>query len=166
MTDDSTALQLEQTASPWISPPSSTPNTAPAIEAEVGKVIVGQRELVRTVLMCLLCEGHALLEGVPGLGKTLLLKTLSQVVDLAFGRIQFTPDLMPADIVGTQVLEEDERRPPRVPVPAGAGVRQPRARRRGQPGHAEDPVGAARGDAGAHASPWPARPGRCPGRSS
>ena len=82
--------------------------TAAAIEAEVGRVIVGQADLVRTVLMCLLAEGHALLEGVPGVGKTMLLKTLSQVVDLEFSRIQFTPDLMPADIVGTQVLEEDE----------------------------------------------------------
>lgn len=81
---------------------------AAAIEAEIGKVIVGQADLVRLVLVCLLCEGHALLEGVPGLGKTQLLKTLSEAVDLAFSRIQFTPDLMPADIVGTQVLEEDE----------------------------------------------------------
>jgi MoxR-like ATPase len=77
-----------------------------AIEAEVGKVIVGQQALVRAVLICLLCEGHALLEGVPGLGKTMLLKTLSDAVDLEFSRIQFTPDLMPADIVGTQVLEQ------------------------------------------------------------
>jgi MoxR-like ATPase len=77
-----------------------------AIEAEVGKVIVGQAALVRAVLLCLLCEGHALLEGVPGLGKTMLLKTLSDAVDLEFSRIQFTPDLMPADIVGTQVLEQ------------------------------------------------------------
>lgn len=82
---------------------------ASAIESEVGKVIVGQRDLVRTVIMCLLAEGHALLEGVPGLGKTMLLKTLSQVVELPFSRVQFTPDLMPADIVGTQILEEDER---------------------------------------------------------
>ena len=81
---------------------------AASIESEVGRVIVGQRDLVRSVLMCLLAEGHALLEGVPGVGKTMLLKTLSQVVDLEFSRIQFTPDLMPADIVGTQVLEEDE----------------------------------------------------------
>src|SRR5918911_5119683 len=81
---------------------------ARAIEEQIGRVIVGQRELVRQVLICLLCEGHALLEGVPGLGKTQLLKTLSQTVRLHFGRIQFTPDLMPADIVGTQVLEEDE----------------------------------------------------------
>jgi len=81
---------------------------AERIEHEVGRVIVGQHELVRTVVSCLLAEGHALLEGVPGLGKTMLLKTLSQVVDLTFSRVQFTPDLMPADIVGTQVLEEDE----------------------------------------------------------
>src|SRR5690606_26025111 len=79
---------------------------ATAVEAEIGKVIVGQAELVRTVLVCLLCEGHALLEGVPGLGKTMLLKTLAEAVDLEFNRIQFTPDLMPADITGTQVLEE------------------------------------------------------------
>jgi MoxR-like ATPase len=82
---------------------------ATSIEDEVGKVIVGQHDLVRTVIMCLLAEGHALLEGVPGLGKTMLLKTLSQVVELPFSRVQFTPDLMPADIVGTQILEEDER---------------------------------------------------------
>ena len=81
---------------------------AEAIEAQIGRVIVGQRELVRQVIVCLLCEGHVLLEGVPGLGKTQLLKTLSGSVDLAFSRIQFTPDLMPADILGTQVLEEDE----------------------------------------------------------
>jgi MoxR-like ATPase len=80
---------------------------AHAIEEQIGRVIVGQRELVRHVLVCLLSEGHALLEGVPGLGKTMLLKTLAQALTLHFGRIQFTPDLMPADIVGTQVLEED-----------------------------------------------------------
>jgi MoxR-like ATPase len=83
--------------------------TAAAIEAEVGKIIVGQRGLVRGVLTCLLCEGHALLEGVPGLGKTQLLKTLADAVDVEFARVQFTPDLMPADIVGTQILETDER---------------------------------------------------------
>jgi MoxR-like ATPase len=82
--------------------------TAKAIEAEIGKIIVGQTELVRAVMVCLLCEGHALLEGVPGLGKTLLLKTLSDALALEFSRIQFTPDLMPADIVGTQVLEEGD----------------------------------------------------------
>ena len=82
---------------------------AAQIEREVGKVIVGQEQLVRTIITCLLAEGHALLEGVPGLGKTMLLKALSQAVDLSFSRVQFTPDLMPADIVGTQVLQEDDR---------------------------------------------------------
>lgn len=81
---------------------------AAAISDQIGRVIVGQKELVRQVLVCLVCEGHALLEGVPGLGKTQLLKTLAGAVRLDFSRIQFTPDLMPADIVGTQILEEDE----------------------------------------------------------
>ncbi len=84
---------------------------ARAIEAEVGKVIVGQRELVRQTVTCLLANGHALLEGVPGLGKTMLVRTIADVVDCAFSRIQFTPDLMPADITGTNILvEEDGRR--------------------------------------------------------
>src|SRR6476661_3954171 len=77
---------------------------ARAIESEIAKVIVGQRDLVRAVVVAVLCEGHVLLEGVPGLGKTQLLKTLAQVLGLPVARIQFTPDLMPADIVGTQVL--------------------------------------------------------------
>ena len=78
------------------------------IEAEVGKVIVGQQEVVRSVIICVLAGGHALLEGVPGLGKTMLIRTLGDVLDLKFSRIQFTPDLMPADIVGTDILEETE----------------------------------------------------------
>ena len=78
-----------------------------AVRAEVGKVIVGQAELVDTVLIGALCEGHVLLEGVPGLGKTKLLATLASVLDVEFGRIQFTPDLMPADILGTNVLQGD-----------------------------------------------------------
>ncbi len=94
-------------AAPSISPDEYA-RVAEAIEAEVGRVIVGQHELVRTVVTCMLAEGHVLLEGIPGVGKTMLLKALSQVVALPFRRIQFTPDLMPADIVGTQVLEEDE----------------------------------------------------------
>jgi MoxR-like ATPase len=80
--------------------------TAAAVEAEVGKVIVGQNDVVRHVLICIIAGGHALLEGVPGLGKTMLIKTLSEVLELNFARIQFTPDLMPADIVGTDILEE------------------------------------------------------------
>jgi MoxR-like ATPase len=80
--------------------------TVTTIEDEIGKVIVGQRDLVRAVLLGLLCEGHVLLEGVPGLGKTLLLRTLGEALAVEFGRVQFTPDLMPADIVGTNVLQE------------------------------------------------------------
>jgi len=78
------------------------------IEAEVGKYIVGQQGVIRHTLICLIAGGHALLEGVPGLGKTMLVRTLARVLDLEFARIQFTPDLMPADIVGTDILEEAE----------------------------------------------------------
>jgi MoxR-like ATPase len=82
---------------------------AQAIEAEVGQVIVGQRELIRQSVVTLLAGGNALLEGVPGLAKTTLVRTLSEVIDCAFSRIQFTPDLMPADIIGTTLISEDER---------------------------------------------------------
>ena len=78
------------------------------IEREVGRVIVGQRELIRQTLTCLLANGHALLEGVPGLGKTMLVRTIADVIDCSFNRIQFTPDLMPADITGTNILIEEE----------------------------------------------------------
>ena len=84
--------------------------TAHAIEREVGKMIVGQRDLVRQTLITLLAGGNALLEGVPGLGKTMLVRCLAQAVDCQFSRIQFTPDLMPADIVGTNIIVEDEER--------------------------------------------------------
>ncbi len=77
-----------------------------AVENEVRRVIVGQRSLVRDVLACLFAQGHVLLEGVPGLGKTVLLRTLADSLALDFNRVQCTPDLMPADIVGTNVLTE------------------------------------------------------------
>jgi MoxR-like ATPase len=83
-------------------------NIAAQIETEVGKVIVGQKDLIRYTLITLLAGGNALLEGVPGLGKTMLVRTLSEAIDCAFSRIQFTPDLMPADIVGTNLVVEDE----------------------------------------------------------
>jgi len=78
------------------------------IEDEVAKVMVGQEEIIRDVLICLIAGGHALLEGVPGLGKTMLVRTLAEALDLQFSRIQFTPDLMPADITGTNILVEGE----------------------------------------------------------
>jgi len=77
-----------------------------SIEEEVGRVIVGQRAAVRKVLTAFFANGHVLIEGVPGLGKTLMVKSLSQALGLTFKRVQFTPDLMPSDIVGTQVLSD------------------------------------------------------------
>lgn len=79
----------------------------PLLRAEIAKVIVGQQEVVEELLTAFIAGGHCLLEGLPGLGKTLLIRTLAQSVDLTFHRIQFTPDLMPSDIIGTEVLEED-----------------------------------------------------------
>src|SRR5213596_766646 len=78
-----------------------------ALRAEVEKVIVGHREIITHVLTAMFAGGHVLLEGVPGLGKTLLIKTLAEGLELSFSRIQFTPDLMPADIIGTNIIVED-----------------------------------------------------------
>jgi MoxR-like ATPase len=79
-----------------------------ALRRQIGRRIVGHHDVVNGILACLLSSGHVLLEGVPGLGKTLLVKTLSDALHLEFARIQFTPDLMPADIIGTQVVLQDE----------------------------------------------------------
>lgn len=79
----------------------------PLLKKEIQKVIVGQDDVLDEILIALLAGGHCLLEGVPGLAKTLMVKTISQALDLSFRRIQFTPDLMPADIIGTEILEED-----------------------------------------------------------
>jgi len=80
-----------------------------AVRREIAKIIVGQDDVVEGVLICLLSGGHVLLEGVPGLGKTTLLRTLARALQLKYSRIQFTPDLMPADIVGSMIMESDER---------------------------------------------------------
>jgi len=100
-------------------PPAETttdadPQTLDALQAavsrlrsEIGKVIVGQEAIVRDVTVSLLARGHVLLIGVPGLAKTLLIRTLSDALDLSFSRIQFTPDLMPSDITGTEIIDED-----------------------------------------------------------
>ena len=78
-----------------------------ALKASMGKVIIGQESVLDSLIICLLAGGHALVEGVPGLGKTLLVKSLAQATGMQFNRVQFTPDLMPSDIVGTEILEED-----------------------------------------------------------
>jgi len=78
------------------------------LKKEIGKVIIGQEETIEQLIITFLAGGHALLEGVPGLAKTLMINTLAKTVDLQFKRIQFTPDLMPSDIIGTEILEEDQ----------------------------------------------------------
>jgi MoxR-like ATPase len=95
----STAAGLEQQAREFL-------KTYAAVREQVARVIVGQSDVVDAVLTCLFAGGHCLLEGVPGLGKTLLVRTLAQALDLQFSRIQFTPDLMPADILGTNMIVE------------------------------------------------------------
>src|SRR5438477_2919290 len=77
------------------------------LRAEIGKIIIGQEQVLDQLLMAIFCRGHALLVGVPGLAKTLMVSTLSQALDLSFKRIQFTPDLMPTDITGTEVIQDD-----------------------------------------------------------
>ena len=90
--------------------PTKVTALATGLEAELGRLIVGQTELLRETVIALIAGGHILLEGVPGLGKTMLVRSLGQVLDLTFSRIQFTPDLMPADIVGTNIIREDAGR--------------------------------------------------------
>ena len=80
--------------------------TYQAFRAELGKVIIGQDEVIEKLAICLFARGHALLMGVPGLAKTLLVSSVAQTFDLSFSRIQFTPDLMPADITGTDIIQE------------------------------------------------------------
>src|ERR671923_1055571 len=81
---------------------------AQALETELARLIVGQKELVRDTVIAMIAGGHVLLEGVPGLGKTVLVRSLADVLELDFARVQFTPDLMPADITGTTIVTEDD----------------------------------------------------------
>jgi MoxR-like ATPase len=90
--------------------PTKVTELATSLETELGRLIVGQKELLRDTVITLIAGGHILLEGVPGLGKTMLVRSLGQALDLTFSRIQFTPDLMPADIVGTNIIREDSGR--------------------------------------------------------
>jgi MoxR-like ATPase len=92
-----------------ISPPriEDAARIAERLREELARAIIGQNAVVREILTAFVAGGHCLLRGVPGLAKTLLIKTLAQAVDLKFNRIQFTPDLMPSDIIGTEVIEED-----------------------------------------------------------
>jgi MoxR-like ATPase len=94
------------------------------LKGELGKVIVGQEQVIEELLIGLFCRGHVLLVGVPGLAKTLLISTLAKTLGLAFSRIQFTPDLMPSDITGTEVIEVQNHRSARAEVCARAGVCQ------------------------------------------
>ena len=90
--------------------PGRVTELAQSLETELARLIVGQKELVRDTVIALIAGGHTLLEGVPGLGKTVLVRSLGQALKLSFARIQFTPDLMPADIVGTNVIREEKGR--------------------------------------------------------
>ena len=90
------------------------------VRDEVSRVIVGNDDNIVGIMTCLLARGHVLLEGIPGIGKTKLVQTLADVLHLKFARIQFTPDLMPGDIIGTNIVREDERRPQVPGVPAAA----------------------------------------------
>ena len=102
----------ERSPAPTDSEPALTPErfteVARSIETELGRLMVGQREVIRLTLIALIAGGHVLLEGVPGIGKTVLVRSLGAVLDLHFARVQFTPDLMPADITGTQIVTESE----------------------------------------------------------
>jgi MoxR-like ATPase len=104
-------LATPSTSTGSISPEQAVADTRRAFDqlrAQIHKVIVGQDEVVEQILIAMFCRGHALVEGVPGLAKTLLISTIARTLSLGFSRIQFTPDLMPSDITGTEVIEEDK----------------------------------------------------------
>ena len=115
-------------------------------------IVLGKRHVLRLALACLLARGHLLIEDVPGVGKTTLAHALARLLGLRFQRVQFTSDLLPADIIGVSVYDRDSAT---LPLPARPDLRPAGAGRRGQPRHAQDPERAARGDGGA-----PGHPGR------
>ena len=137
-----------------------------ALRGEISKVIVGQDEVVDQILLAIFSRGHAMLVGVPGLAKTLLISTIARAMSLEFSRIQFTPDLMPSDITGTEVIEEDKATGHRslrfvrgpvfanvvladeINIRAWSGVCECGPRGRDQPNATQDAGGAARSDAG------------------
>ena len=130
--------------SPTVSP-DQLRTTADKIRAELAKLIVGQEDVIDLLLIALFCRGHCLLEGPPGLAKTLLVSTLARSLNLSFSRIQFTPDLMPADITGDR--DDRTKSAPRAAGNSvfleGAGLFQHDPRRRDQPDASEDAGGAA-----------------------
>ena len=134
------------TTTPAVLTPTDAAATMAGILDELERAVVGKRDVLELVLLGLVADGHVLLDDLPGVAKTLTARSLAQVTNLSFSRIQFTPDLLPADITGATVFEADERR---VPLPARPDLRQPRARRRGEPGAGQDAGRAARGHAGA-----------------
>ena len=117
-----------------------------AIREQLHQVVVGQDATIDLLLTCALTGSHALLVGVPGLAKTLMVKALAATFDWKFSRIQFTPDLMPSDITGYELLGRSERRRQRDDLSPRAGLRQPGAGRRDQPRRPQNPVGPAGGD--------------------
>ena len=159
-----------------------------AIIKQIHNVIIGQDEVIEQVLIALFVGGHCLITGLPGTAKTLLVRTIGQILGLDFKRIQFTPDLMPSDITGTDIIEEDpDHGTPHLDVHARPHFLEHPAGRRNQPYSSQDPIGAARSHAGAvlygarqslqdpsaRSSCWPRRTRsswkeriRCPKRSS
>ena len=120
-----------------------------AAKAAIGTVIFGQDKVIEQALVTILSGGHALLLGVPGLAKTKLVDTMGTVLGLDARRIQFTPDLMPSDILGTEVLEESADRQTQLPLSPRPGLRPAADGRRNQPRQPAHPIGAAAGHAGA-----------------
>ncbi len=137
------------------------------ITAELGRFLVGQEQVVEQLMIAILARGHCLLEGVPGLAKTMMVRSLSQVMHLSFRRIQFTPDLMPADITGTEIIQEDPTTGSReLSFQPGPHLRQHDPGGRDQPHAAEDAGGAAGGHAGAPGDGRRQDLSRCRSRSS